>query len=151
MVRLGTRVGTSFAAGALAFACVALALPRDAAAKTVYESPYSLEQTFNSAVRLVRVDLGFKIVEKDQSAGYLTFEYKSYESGSRAVPASIEMVDTGRNVKVVVQISQMARYHEQSLTDSLRKKLRDEYGDPAPRAPSKPDAGDGDGDAGEGD
>lgn len=149
MAWFGARASASLAAGALAFACVAVALPRDADAKTVYESAYGLEQTFNTAVRLLRVDLGFKIVEKDQAAGYLTFEYKSYESGSRPVPASIEMVDTGRAVKVVVQIPQMARYHEQSLTDALRKKLRDEYGDPTPRTPSKPDAGDGD--AGEGD
>jgi hypothetical protein len=43
------------------------------------------------------------------------------------------MLDSGRAVKVVVQLAQMPRYHEQVMGDALAKKLREEYGDPAPR------------------
>jgi hypothetical protein len=53
------------------------------------------------------------------------------------------MLDTGRSIRVVVQLGQMPRYHEQVLIDALAKKLRDEYGDPAPRSSHRdaPDAG----------
>ncbi len=59
------------------------------------------------------------------------------------MPGSIQMLDTGRAVKVVVQLGQMPRYHEQVVADALSKKLRDEYGDPPPRSSPKdpPDAG----------
>jgi len=103
-------------------------------AKASYESPYTLAQTYNASLRLVRVDLGLAVTEKDPSVAYVLFEYKSTESGARVVPGSIQMLDTGRAVKVVVQLGQMPRYHEQVVIDALAKKLRDEYGDPAPRS-----------------
>src|SRR5262249_9663914 len=111
--------------------------------KAGFDSPYTLAQTYNTALRLVRVDMGLAITEKDPSAAYLLFDYKSTESGQRVVPGSIEMLDSGRSIKVVIQLSQMPRYHEQVMSDQLAKKLRDEYGEPAAR-PAKhdvPDAG----------
>src|SRR5262249_41571828 len=75
-------------------------------------------------------DLGLSITEKDPGAAYLLFDYKSTESGQRVVPGSIEMLDSGRSIKVVVQLSQMPRYHEQVMSDQLAKKLREEYGEP---------------------
>jgi hypothetical protein len=112
-------------------------------AKTNFDSPYTLAQTFNAALRLVRVDLGLAVTEKDPGVAYVLFDYKSTESGSRVVPGSIQMLDTGKTVKVVVQLGQMPRYHEQVIVDALAKKLREEYGDPAPRNGRKdtPDAG----------
>jgi hypothetical protein len=117
--------------------------PRSVQAKANLDSPYTLAQTYNAALRLVRVDLGLTVTEKDPSVAYLLFEYKSTESGTRVVPGSIQMLDTGRSVKVVVQLGQMPRYHEQVVIDALAKKLRDEYGDPAPRPVHRdvPDAG----------
>jgi len=135
-----------FAAGAgciaAGIAC-ALASMGTAEAKANFDSPYTLAQTFNAALRLVRVDLGLNVTEKDPSVAYVLFDYKSTESGARVVPGSIQMLDTGRAVKVVVQLGQMPRYHEQVVVDALAKKLRDEYGDPAPRSRPKegPDAG----------
>jgi hypothetical protein len=112
-------------------------------AKAGFDSPYTLAQTYNTALRLVRVDMGLSITEKDPTAAYLLFDYKSTESGQRVVPGSIEMLDSGRSIKVVVQLSQMPRYHEQVVSDQLAKKLRDEYGEPAPRGGRHdvPDAG----------
>ena len=104
-----------------------------ASAKASFESPYTLTQTYNAALRLVRVDLGLTVTERDPSAAYILFDYKSTESGRRASPGSIEMLESGRAVKVVVQLGQMPRYHEQVMSDALAKKLRDEYGEPAPR------------------
>lgn len=109
----------------------------DASAKSGYESAYGFDRTWNCGMRLVRVDLGLKISEKDEAAGYLLFDYKSPESGNKPVPGSMEFIrsrDTGA-VRVVVQIPQMPGYHEQVLVDQLARKLRNEYGDPPKKAP----------------
>lgn len=126
-------------------AAAAMVMPQDAAAKATYESPYSYDRTWNSALRLVRVDLGFKVTEKDEQSGYLLFEYRSPESGNKVTPGSFEMV-RGRDdapVRVVVQLPAMPQYHEQALLDSLVAKMRSEYGDPPPKRkpqPTPPDA-----------
>lgn len=136
---------TAAIVGAIALA-VTWSTEDDAAAKSAYESAYGFDRTWNCGMRLVRVDLGFKIVEKDEGAGYLLFDYLSPESGKKPVPGSMEFIrskETGA-VRVVVQIPQMPGYHEQVLVDSLARKLRNEYGDPPkkPPAPSPPkDAG----------
>ena len=129
--------------------CVALAVAapltlglwsEDARAKSSYESAYGFDRTWNAGMRLVRVDLGLKISEKDESAGYLLFDYVSPESGKKPVPGSMEFIrskDTGA-VRVVVQIPQMPGYHEQVLVDSLARKLRNEYGDPPKKTPAPP-------------
>ena len=134
---IGAAALTALLAGAL------FALPADA--KSAYDSAYGFDRTWNAGLRLVRVDLGLKVTEKDDSNGYLLFEYKSPESGRKAVPGSMEFIK-GKDgqVRVVVQIAQMPGYHEQVLVDSLSRKLRNEYGDP----PRKPPGGTGPKDAG---
>lgn len=118
----------------------------DVSARSAYDSNYGYERTWNSALRLVRVDLGFKVTEKDQDNGYLMFEYRSPESHN-ASPGSMEFVrskDPEVPVRVVVQLAQMPRYHEQVLVDSLAKKMRQEYGEPPALHPAphvEPDAG----------
>ena len=117
----------------------------EASAKGAYESAYGFDRTWNAGMRLVRVDLGLKITEKDEGAGYLLFDYLSPESGKKPVPGSMEFIrsrETGA-VRVVVQIAQMPGYHDQVLVDSLARKLRSEYGDPPKRtpAPTPRDAG----------
>lgn len=115
-------------------------------AKSTYESPYGYERTWNAAVRLVRVDNGWKVTEKDDAGGYILFEYKSPESG-KATSGSIELVrrpDSDGPVTVLAQLPQMPRYHEQVLLDALAAKMRGEYGDaPAHKRPQVPssDAG----------
>lgn len=119
----------------------------EATAKTSFDSAYGFDRTWNAALRLVRVDMGFKVTEKDDANGYLLFDYKSTGS-SKASSGSIEFVRTKESdvpVKVVVQLSEMPRYHEQMMIDALSKKMRAEYGEPparrtAPASPA-PDAG----------
>jgi hypothetical protein len=124
----------SVLAALIAFAVVALP-STPASAKSAYDSAYGFERTWNAGLRLVRVDLGLKVTEKDDANGYLLFEYKSPESGMKAVPGSMEFIKgTDGTVRVVVQITQMPGYHEQVLVDHLQRKLRNDYGDP----PSKP-------------
>lgn len=128
-----------YAYGAIALtlaAGFALAPTHEAQAKSAYDSSYGFDRTWNAGLRLVRVDMSFKVTEKDETNGYLLFDYKSPESG-KPVPGSMEFIRSKENgsVRVVVQIAQMPGYHEQVVVDSLARKLRNEYGDP-PKRPS---------------
>ena len=136
-----SRVLALIAAAAIATAWCTQALPR-AEAKTTFESPYGYEHTWTAATRLVRVDLGLKVTEKDEAAGYLLFDYVSHESGKKATPGSLEFArssDPNGPVHVSAHLSAMPAYHERVLLDELLRKLRADYGD-APRA-SRTDAG----------
>ena len=122
-------------------------------ARVAYDSPYSYEQTFGTALRLLRVDLGLTVTEKDADAGYVLFEYKSPESGNRVSNGAIEMVRAERQVHVAVQIPAMPSYHEQMVIDQLSKKLLAEHGEPpvkaAPPPLPPPDGGSGGGEDGD--
>jgi len=122
----------------------------EAAASAAYDSPYTYEQTFGTALRLVRVDLGCVITEKDLDNGYLLFEYKSPESGNRVYRGSIEIIKRSRGAHVTVQLPALPQYHEQMIADSLVKKLATEHGEPpspAPQPAPAPDGGSDDGGA----
>ena len=58
-----------------------------AEAKSTYESPYGYDRTWNAALRLVRVDNGWKITEKDETNGYLLFDYAVARRAARPRPA----------------------------------------------------------------
>jgi hypothetical protein len=146
-VALFSALSGAVIAGAIAAAATG------AEAKSTYESPYGYERTWNAALRLVRVDNGWKITEKDETNGYLLFEYAAPQS-SKATAGSLELV-RGREpeaatVSVLVQLPQMPHYHEQVILDALASKMRREYGDPpeprpAPVRRELPDGGsDGD-------
>ena len=121
---------------ALVGALLVLAPASPASAKSAYDSAYGFDRTWNAGLRLVRVDLGLKVTEKDDANGYLLFDYKSPESGQKLVAGSMEFIrGKDGSVRVVVQIAQMPGYHEQVLVDNLQRKLRTEYGDPPKKAP----------------
>jgi hypothetical protein len=142
------RGGAAIGGAALVAAAVSALLfgGKTASATATYESPYGYGRTWNAAVRLVRVDNGWKVTEKDDAAGYLLFEYRSPEN-TRPSPGSIEIVrgpDADAPVSVLAALPQMPHYHEQLLLDSLASKMRREYGEP-PRSrkapPGETDAG----------
>jgi hypothetical protein len=118
---------------------------REAEASVAYESRYTFEQTFGSALRLLRVDLGCKITEKDVDNGYLLFDYTSGESGKQVHHGSVEVVRTRQGAHVAVQLSSLPRYHEQMIVDALARKLVAEHGEPPAREKTPPPP---DGDAG---
>lgn len=127
---------------ALLFAAAALLSPESASAAAGYTSPYTFEQTFGSALRLLRVDLGLKITEKDVEGGYLLFDYTSPESGRRVHTGSIEVVRGRDAVSVTVQLPALPRYHERMILDGLVKKLTTEHGEPPKRPrPAPPNEG----------
>lgn len=145
-LELAPRAAMASALGLVVAGGIILSGPQ-ASAKSSYESGYGFDRTWNAAVRLVRVDMGLKVTEKDEQNGYLLFEYRSSESGAKTTPGSLEIVrpkDAGGPVRVVAQLPQMPRYHEQVLIDALAKKLRQEYGDaPTPSRHAPADAGAG--------
>ena len=131
-------------AGTLVGCAVMLAIVfsgESADAKSSYDSAYGYDRTWNCALRMVRVDMGFKVTEKDDQNGYLLFEYKSQES-AKPSSGSIELIrgrESDGPVHVVVQLPQMPTYHEQVLVDDLARKLRLEYGEPPQkRRPAPP-------------
>jgi hypothetical protein len=140
-----------FAAFTVVFA---LTRSEDARASVGYTSPYTYEQTYGTALRLLRVDMGLSIREKDKDLGYVLFDYKSPESGDRIHNGAIELVRLSDGVQVAVQLPAMPSYHERMLVDALAKKLESEYGTP-PKRDKKRDADKskdkGDKDKGDGD
>ncbi len=107
---------------------VASLVERDAFAKVGMESAYTYEQTWNSTLRLLRVDLGYKIVEKDEAAGYILFEYTDKGTVSNA---SIELLRGSSTIRVVCQIPKFPSYHE---VGGARSPLAQAQGGPRPPA-----------------
>lgn len=119
-------------------ALAAVALP--AAARVDGSSAYSKVQTYSGALRYVRVDLGYEVVEKDSDAAYLIFKYMP-PGGSKtsSVTGTLEVVEAGGGVRVFVSLPRMPEYHERVFRDGLMKKLKDEYGAPPPTAKKPPE------------
>lgn len=113
-------------------------IERDAHAKSGMESAYTYDQTWNSALRLLRVDLGLKIVEKDDKAGYILFEYENKGTTSNG---SLELLKGESTIRVVCQIPKFPTYHETVVLDRLARKLKDEHGLPPEKPKPPPDAG----------
>lgn len=124
----------------LAMTGAALLRSTDAEARVEADSHYSKTQTFNTALRYLRVDLGFKVLEKDEDAGYLLFRYVPPGDPKDTSNGSIEVIKTRKDVKVFVQLPKMPQYHEVVLRNGLMRKLRDEYGEPPPPKHEKPPA-----------
>ncbi|MBK8169050.1 MAG: hypothetical protein IPK60_01745 [Sandaracinaceae bacterium] len=102
-------------------------------ARTTSDFAYPVDKVWNASVRLVRVDLGCALGDRDTDAGYFMFEYAD---GAHRYPGSLEIVRArveGRDgVRVVVQIPAMPSYVERMILDRLGRKLIDEFGEPAP-------------------
>ena len=115
---------------------LALLATDPAAARVDASSAYSKAQTYSGALRYVRVDLGYEVVEKDPDAAYLIFKYvPTGGSKTSEVTGTLEVVDAGGSVRVFVNLPRMPEYHERVFRDGLLKKLREEYG--APPTPAK--------------
>lgn len=127
----------------LAAALVALSLSAPASAAVETETAYTKSQTYNAALRYLRVDLGYEVVEKDADAAYLLFRFAG-QGKKTASNGAIEIVDqrAGDRVRVYVRLPELPHYQEQMLSDGLLQKLRNEYGDP-PRHEDGPKEKDG--------
>lgn len=110
---------------------ILMLIPVFTAARSTRETSYRYDQIWNTAVRFIRVDSGFKITEKDKDSGYLMFDYTD---GNTTQIGALELVETQRyqraKVSIGLRIQNMPSYVEILLLDKLERKLRDEYGDP---------------------
>jgi outer membrane murein-binding lipoprotein Lpp len=125
-------LGRMLASAALA----GLALSGVAEGRVKADSGYSKAQTYNAALRYLRVDLDCEVTERDADAAYLMFRYP-VPGRKTLTNGSIEIVETEGAVRVFVQLPKLPEYHEHLLKDGLIKKLGDEYGDPPSKAPPK--------------
>lgn len=105
--------------------------------------PYPADQVWPAAIRYLRVDRGFSLVDRDRDAGFILFEFAvgSDANGPKG-RGSVELVETtdvaGR-VAVKLQISTDAGpvHLPHAIAEGLAAKLKTERGQPAP-PPSAP-------------
>jgi hypothetical protein len=116
-----------------------------AVARTSTDTQYTKAQTYSAALRYLRVDRSYEVVEQNAEAAYLLFKYV-IPGQSKVVSGSIEIVELEDKIRLVVQLPKLPSYHEQVLRDDLLKKLKDEYGEPVQ---PKPEPNDEDDDADE--
>lgn len=111
-------------------------LPAPARARVATTTTYTKVQTFNAALRFLRVEKDFEIVEKDPDSGYLLFRYPIPQREEKT-GGSVEVIERDDSVVFVVQLPQMPEYHERHLVDGLLEKLSADYGDPPQREPTR--------------
>jgi hypothetical protein len=111
---------------------------RSATARVGGESEYTKAQTYSGALRYLRVDLGYEVIERDPEAAYLIFRYQLPGQKKATATGSVEVVEADGHVRLFVQIPTMPEYHERVLRDGLVRKLHDEYGEPARKPPPSP-------------
>jgi hypothetical protein len=129
--RISLIVGSILLAALLLFA-------GSATARVGGETEYSKAQTYSGALRYLRVDMGYEVIERDPDAAYLIFRYELPGQTKATATGTIEVVEADGHVKLFVQIPTMPEYHERVLRDGLVRKLREEYGTPPPK-PAPPD------------
>jgi hypothetical protein len=118
----------------LAGAALSLLVAGGAEARSEAEARYSKAQTFSAALRYLRVDLDYEVVEKDPEAAYLIFKYAP--PGQRqSSNGTMEIVASEDRVRIYVKLPKMPEYHERVLRDGLLRKLREEYGEPPSQRP----------------
>ena len=124
---------------ALCLFLVILVLPAVASARSDSEFAYPYARVWTAAVRLLRIDLGCPIIEKDKEEGFFFFNYTT-ATGSRALPGSLEIIRSKvsgvEGAKVIVQIPAMPRYVEKMILKKLARKLKAEYGLPLSPLPT---------------
>ncbi len=135
-----------------ALVLVLVSLPAtQAAARASTEYTYRYEQLWQTTIRLLRVDLGCQITDRDDAIGFVMFDYPG--TAGHTYGGSVELVRTTdehgtERVRVTVHIPSMPTYVEQHVLTRLGRKLREDFGLP-PRVhvsrPAEPPASDDDG------
>ncbi len=128
--------------------CLALGLsvPEPSRARAQEVFAYSRDIVWNTAVRLLRVDLGYEIVEQDKDNGYILFQFAR---NGRTYSGSIEFVERtverdARIIDVSLTVEGLPEAAERDLLRKLKAKLRSDYGlpvrPPRPAPPAEPPA-----------
>lgn len=129
---------------ALALAGIAICLATAAGparARTERLVSHRFEEVWPTAVRFLRVDQGYSIVEKDAETGYVLFELKEDDRRFRGSLELVRTRDSERRpaVELILKVEDRPDYVELVIMDHLLQKIRDEHGDPPPPPPAPPD------------
>ena len=110
----------------------------EAASKASKDFTYRYGAIWSTAIRLLRVDRKYKILEKDQENGFILFEYPGHGAGEKC-QASMELFSIVKNdtkqIRVQLDIANQPSYIKVHLMDKLEQKLHDEQGRPPPAKP----------------
>jgi hypothetical protein len=104
-----------------------------ASARASTEYTYRYDQLWQATIRLLRVDLGCQITDRDDDIGFVMFDYPG--AAGHVHGGSVELVRTAddhgvEHVRVTVTIPTMPTYVEQHVLTRLGRKLRDDFGLP---------------------
>jgi len=116
-----------------------------ASADSVKVVNYSYSVVWSAAIRLIRVDAGYEVRDRDKDSGYILFVFPGSGSVKRCA-GSLELVrlaegDGARGVRLQLSIAHQPSYIELQLLDKLEQKLEREQGRPPPpkhKRPPKP-------------
>src|SRR5688572_25402584 len=99
--------------------CLGLSLTTfTSAAKVEHKLRYTKAQAYQAALRHLRVDAGYSVIEKDSDSGYLLFEYP-LKDAQKTTNGSIEIVQREDSVALIVRLPQLPQYHERMLAQGL--------------------------------
>src|SRR5687767_10310909 len=73
---------------------------------------YTKAQTYSGALRYLRVDLGYEVVERDPDAAYLIFKYAPPGQSKAVSTGTLEVIESDGRVKLLVNLPRMPEYHE---------------------------------------
>ena len=109
-----------------------LLVPDTAGARRSDAHAYRMAQVWSTAIRLLRVDYGFPVRDRDREIGYLLFDYTDR---GRSHPGSLELVpfeaQNGQTqIRVTLSIPAMPAYVERMVLDKLKRKLLEDHGEP---------------------
>lgn len=124
----------------LALLALLAGLAAPALAKTSRRLSHGYDKVWPAAVRYLRVDAGYELIEKDADAGYVLF---AIEDEGKTFRGALEVVrrtdDAGRDaVELQVSIEDRPSYMERMLLDRMLRKLSDELGPPPDPPKEKP-------------
>ncbi len=104
----------------------------EAAAKTKRDFDVNYDILYYTCVRLIRVDMNWKIVDKDKEAGYILFEFSAKDIPPTR--ASVELLRSAAPAKknapdpitVQVTVGAASSIEERMFLSDLSKKLKEE-------------------------
>ncbi len=103
--------------------------------------PYPFDVVWPTAIRYLRVDRGYSIVDRDPESGYLLFEFPVGRDGkgSGSLEAFHATDDAGRpSVNLQVSTENGPSYLPTTIVDGIAQKVKAERGQPAPPPSKKP-------------
>src|SRR5258708_39596014 len=109
-MRSPRRTSLTFAGALLALLTVVLCAAR-ASARVGGESEYSKAQTHSGALRYLRGDMGYEVVERDPDAAYLIFRYELPGQKKATATGTIEDGGAAAHREWLVQIPTMRGPH----------------------------------------